>query len=131
MSPAYDCFDWCLSRFKGGKDRNGKFKGRGQIEFENGDLITGMFDNSIRHGECRVETFRHGLRVIIGTYIKDKLCGKAKVVYDDDTWLEGYFKEGVLHGFVRRFDGKGRLTFVGIYRYVLYLYGHGILFSAV
>ena len=120
MGPAYDCFDWCLSRFKGGKDRNGKFKGRGQIEFENGDLITGMFDNSIRHGECRVETFRHGLRVIIGTYIKDKLCGKAKVVYDDDTWLEGYFKEGVLHGFVRRFDGKGRLTFVGIYRYVLY-----------
>lgn len=102
--------------FKGGKDRNGKLKGRGQIEFENGDLITGVFDNSIRHGECRVETFRNGLRVIIGTYVKDKLSGKAKVIYDDDTWLEGYFKEGVLHGFVRRFDGKGRLTFVGIYR---------------
>ena len=48
-----------------------------------------------------------------------QLCGKAKVIYDDDTWLEGYFKEGVLHGFVRRFDGKGRLTFVGIYRCVL------------
>ena len=106
------------SRFKGGKDRNGKFKGRGQIEFENGDLITGVFDNNLRHGECRVETFRNGLRVIVGTYDKDKLSGKAKVIYDDDTWLEGYFKEGVLHGFVRKFDKKGRLNFIGIYKYV-------------
>ena len=59
-------------RFKGGKDRSGKFKGRGQIEFENGDLITGVFDNNLRHGDCRVETFRNGLRVIVGTYVKDK-----------------------------------------------------------
>jgi antitoxin component YwqK of YwqJK toxin-antitoxin module len=35
------------------------------------------------------------------------------VVYDDGTWFEGYMKEGVLHGFIRKFDEKGRLTFVG------------------
>ncbi len=40
----------------------------------------------------------------------------VQVVYNDDTWLEGYFKDGVLHGFCRHFDGKGRLTFVGNYK---------------
>ena len=102
--------------FKGGKDRQGKFKGKGLIEFENGDVITGYFDDGLRHGECRVETFRNSLRVIIGNYSRDRLNGKAKVIYNDDTWLEGYFKDGVMHGFVRRFDGKGRLCFVGNYR---------------
>lgn len=29
--------------FRGGKDANGKFKGKGSIEFENGDLISGTF----------------------------------------------------------------------------------------
>ena len=70
MSHQFPSF--CNFRFKGGKDRSGKFKGRGQIEFENGDLITGVFDNNLRHGDCRVETFRNGLRVIVGTYVKDK-----------------------------------------------------------
>ena len=75
-----------------------------------------MFDNNIRQGECRVETLRNGLSIILGTYVKDKLSGKAKVIYADHTWLEGYFKEGVLHGFVRQFDAKDRLTFIGNYR---------------
>ena len=30
--------------------------------------------------------------------------------------MEGFFKEGVLHGFARFFDEKGRLTFLGNHR---------------
>jgi hypothetical protein len=33
----------------------------------------------MRQGECRIETFRNKLRVIIGNYERDKLHGKAKV----------------------------------------------------
>ncbi len=57
-----------------------------------------------------------GLRIIVGTYNLDKLHGKAKVIYNNDKWLEGYFKQGVLHGFCRHFDEKSRLTFVGCYK---------------
>jgi len=38
------------------------------------------------------------------------------VTFEDGQWLEGYFVRGVLHGFVRRFDGKGRLKFIGNHR---------------
>ena len=34
----------------------------------------------------------------------------------DDSWLEGYFKDGILHGFCRYFDQKNRLTAVGMNR---------------
>lgn len=36
--------------------------------------------------------------------------------FHDNTWLEGYFKDGILHGFCRHFDLKDRLTFVGMHR---------------
>lgn len=96
----------------------------------------GSFESGMRQGECRIETFKNKLRVIIGNYERDKLHGKAKIIYNDDHWIEGYFKEGVLHGFARffcgyaskvrvcwnlildhrYFDPKGRLTFVGIHK---------------
>ena len=56
--------------FKGGKDDKGRFKGKGVIEFENGDIITAFFVEGRREGECRVETFRNKLRLIIGNYQK-------------------------------------------------------------
>lgn len=86
-----------------------------------------------------METFKDGLRVIVGNYERDQLNGKAKITYNDDTVVEGYFKvicliicslekaysssddlhqiqDGVQHGFSRTFDRKGRLTFMGNYR---------------
>ena len=44
------------------------------------------------------------------------LCPQVVVKFQDDTWLEGFFKDGILHGFCRYFDSKGRLTFVGMHR---------------
>ena len=103
-------------KFRGGRDKDGKFKGKGVIEFENGDIISGTFKNGMRHGECRIETFKNNMRVLIGNYERDMLNGKAKITYNDDNWMEGYFKDGVLHGFARHFDEKGRLKFLGNYR---------------
>ena len=42
--------------------------------------------------------------------------GRGRVTFNDGNWLEGFFVRGILHGFVRRFDEKGRLTFLGNYR---------------
>ncbi len=49
------------------------------VEFENGDLMSGFFDDGRRKGEFRVETFKNNLRVIIGNYERDQLNGKARV----------------------------------------------------
>ena len=49
------------------------------VEFENGDLLSGFFDDGQRKGEFRVETFRNKLRLIIGGYERDQLSGRAKV----------------------------------------------------
>ena len=32
------------------------------------------------------------------------------------TWLEGFFKDGLIHGFYRYFDSENYLTFVGVHR---------------
>ncbi|QQP50609.1 Uncharacterized protein FKW44_011659 [Caligus rogercresseyi] len=93
-------------KFKGGKDENGRWRGKGVIEFPNGDTIAGTFQSGYRHGECKIETNRLNLRALVGVYENDRLNGKAKLVFQDGTWLEGYFVDGVLHGFVRYFDAK-------------------------
>ena len=54
---------------------------------------------------------------IIGIYSNGKLSGKGKVTFRDKSFLIGYFKLGVLHGFVRHFDSKGRLRFLGRHRH--------------
>ncbi len=54
-------------------------QGRGVVEFSNGDLMSGFFEDGRRKGEFRVETFRNKMRVIIGNYERDQLNGKARV----------------------------------------------------
>ena len=48
---------------------------------------------------------------------KFQLQGKARVGYANDSgFTEGYTKHGIFHGFVRKFDEKGRLIFIGTYK---------------
>merc|ERR1719323_2200388 len=46
---------------------------------------------------------------VIGSFDDKKLSGRAKIKLKDGKFLNGYFKSGVLHGFARYFDRKGRL----------------------
>lgn len=102
--------------YKGGKDREGNLNGKGCIELENGDLITGYFVDNKRHGEFTIETFKNGLRIIQGPYVNDKMNGRTRVTYNNGTFCEVYMKDGVMHGFYRSFDEKGRLKFIGNYK---------------
>ena len=43
--------------------------------------------------------------MIIMTMIMIRLEGRAKVAFNDGEKLDGFFKEGVLHGFARCDDG--------------------------
>merc|ERR1711971_1542764 len=65
--------------------------------------MEGTWEHGNRQGQCRIEKNHNGVAFIDGNY-------------EDNTWLEGFFKDGILHGFCRYFDSKGRLTFVGMHR---------------
>jgi len=102
--------------FKGGRDRERKFHGRGTVEFDDGSYMSGMWEHGLRQGLFKIETNKNGVCFIDGAYSDNKMNGKVTIKFMDDTWLEGFAKDGVLHGFCRHFDGKNRLTFVGMYR---------------
>merc|ERR1711971_1242840 len=57
--------------YKGYKDELGRPKGRAVVEMENGDSVSGLFHEGLRHGECRIETSRLNMSFIVGNYVKD------------------------------------------------------------
>ena len=54
---------------------------------------------------------------IDGDFKSGKLHGRGKITFSNYTYLKGFFKNGILHGFARYFDKKGRLTFLGNHRH--------------
>jgi len=119
-SPSYEPYPDMMKEqfsFKGGRDRERRFHGRGTIEMDDdGSYITGMWEHGVRHGVFKIETNRNGVCFIESEYTDNKMNGKTTIKFLDDTWLEGFTKDGVLHGFCRHFDGKNRLTYIGMYR---------------
>ena len=102
--------------YKGGRDRQRKFHGKGSIEFEDGSFLTGVWEHGVKHGLFKIETNRNEVCYIEADYKDNKMNGRVTIRFLDETWLEGFAKEGVLHGFCRRFDAKNRLIWVGMYR---------------
>jgi len=103
--------------YRGGKDDLKRLHGTGFIDFGfGGSTMSGSWDHGRREGRFKIETNRKGIVYIEGDYANDKLNGKVKVCFKNRTWLEGFFKDGVLHGFCRYFDEDNNLTFVGMHR---------------
>jgi len=86
-----------------------------QITFNNKDTFRGEMFGGLREGFCDVTLAesRKNVIAIRGNYKNGLIEGKARVFFKDRSWLEGYFKSGIQHGFSRLFDKKGRLFFVG------------------
>ena len=103
--------------YKGGRDRQRKFHGKGSVEFDNdGSSMTGVWEHGIKQGLFKIETNRNGVCYLEADYKDNKMNGRLTIRFNDDTWLEGFAKDGVLHGFCRKFDVKNRLSWVGMYR---------------
>ncbi len=103
--------------YKGGRDKQRKFHGKGTVEFEDdGSFMSGVWEHGIKQGLFKIETNRNGVCYLEADYKNNKMNGKVLIRFMDDTWLDGFAKDGVLHGFCRKFDVKNRLTWVGMYR---------------
>ena len=75
--------------------------------------VKASFKAGLRHGQCEVTFAQGDIRSIKGEYRAGRLSGRARVVFSPGNSLDGFFSSGLLHGFARHFDEKGRLVFAG------------------
>ena len=125
--------------YKGKRDANDCFHPFGTLTFDNGDVVTSEFHHGVREGNGVVQSPRNNISRLCGTYVNGKMQGRGKLVSlefeNQDGWsnflfqittdtsvIDCYFKDGVMHGPVRRIDMKKfrefrrQLSFVGKYR---------------
>jgi histone-lysine N-methyltransferase SETD7 len=50
---------------------------------------------------------------IRGEFKEGNLNGRGRILFKQGNSIDGFFVKGVLHGFARYFDERGRLTFIG------------------
>ena len=53
------------------------FHGKGIVEFEDGCYMEGIWEHGNRQGQMRIETNRHGVKFIDGTYEDNQMNGKV------------------------------------------------------
>jgi len=104
--------------YTGGKDADCECNGTGVMEYDDGTYLAGAWSHGKREGHFKFDTShpKSTINYLEGVYKDDELCGKARVQLRDESWIEGYFKDSVLHGFCRYFDKEKRLTFIGMHR---------------
>ena len=96
--------------YDGARDEDDMFHGEGSVTFDDGGEITGSWCRGARSGKCSI-TNHDGTMRIQGTFKNGKLCGKGRVVRENFT-VDGYFRDGCLHGLSTIEDVTGSL-FVG------------------
>lgn len=104
--------------YTGGKDREGECHGSGYLEYDDGSYLAGSWIHGVREGHFRFTTTnpRSPVLSLEGDYVRDELTGRARLQLRDETWMEGWYKDSVLHGFCRKFDRRQQLMWVGMYR---------------
>ena len=79
--------------YKGGRDRQRKFHGKGTVEFEeDGSFMSGVWEHGVKQGLFKIETNRKGVCYIEADYKDNKMNGKIFLRFNDDTWLDGFAK---------------------------------------
>eukprot|EP00092_Neocalanus_flemingeri_P001183 GFUD01001260.1.p1 GENE.GFUD01001260.1~~GFUD01001260.1.p1 ORF type:complete len:494 (+),score=107.84 GFUD01001260.1:94-1575(+) len=104
--------------YTGGKDADQECHGNGVLEYDEGTYLSGTWTHGKREGYFRFDTANKNssINYMEGNYKDDELYGKVRIQLRDETWMEGFFKNSVLHGFCRYFDKQKQLTFIGMHR---------------
>ena len=75
----------------------------------------GCWKNGVRQGKFTTSYLEKGIRLLQGNYKAGKLIGVGSIEFDDGEILEGQFRDGCLHGLVRRIGARRNLLSVGRY----------------
>jgi len=112
----YPKLDGASYTYKGGRDQEKRPNGKGNIELENGCCISGEWRHGKREGKFRMDCCDGSVSFLEGFYEKDKVQGKVRLQFVDSTWITGFAKDSVLHGFCKYYDQDKKLRFIGITR---------------
>lgn len=108
--------------WSGKVDSDGKFNGYGTVKFTNGDVFQGNFDHGIREHDGMIISPRNGVSSLVGEWRSGYLQGKGKMILDDLSVIEAWFRDGVMHGAARKVEMKKfrtfrqQVTWMGAYR---------------
>ncbi len=108
----HDGFRHCW--FQGGVDSAGRPHGNGMLVYENGDVFKGDFEHGL--WERKGKLIRAADSTTVEGSWKNGLMEGEMRVESQIGWVEGYWSDGVAHGFQREFGPtreKKRLAFVG------------------
>ena len=82
------------------------------LDFREGDKCRDT-SRSRLHSNDSDKTNLGNISKVEGHYENGFLSGRAKIDFDGGISIDGYFVKGILHGFARYFDERGRLIFIG------------------
>jgi len=103
----WDGFRRC--RHAGNKEPDGKIVGQGQLIYENKDTFQGEFKDGILNRVGVLTRAEMNSTRFEGEWVNGLLEGEVKDHSFAQGWLEGYYKDGVPHGFFREFGARTNL----------------------
>jgi len=113
----FDGFRRC--RYYGKRDQMGNIAGIGSLLYENKDTFQGIFKDGIMNREGVLTKAQKGGTKIEGEWIQGLLQGEIKETLQNTGWIEGYYKDGIPHGYFRefgpRYNGRHILRQMGRY----------------
>mgnify|MGYP001161651556 FL=1 len=109
--------------YRGTKDADGRFDVFGTVTYENGDIVSADFVHGVKEGQVVMISPRNqNVSRIVGRCVNDKLEGKGKIISAETAVTDCFFRNGCIHGPVRRFTMKKfrefrqQLDFLGTYQ---------------
>jgi len=106
MGPEWDWDGFRRCRANGAKDNTGKLMGEGIMLWENKDTFQGEFNNGIMNRTGTLTRAQMNGTKVSGEWVNGLLQGEIKETLVNTGWIEGYYKDGVPHGFFREFGPR-------------------------
>jgi len=106
----WDGFRRC--RHAGNKEADGTIQGEGKLIYENKDVFNGEFKGSILDRVGILARAEENSSRLEGEWVNGLLNGEVKDHGFNQSWTEGYYRDGVPHGFFREFGPRSNLKHI-------------------
>jgi len=106
LGPEWEWDGFRRCRAQAPKDSTGKFMGEGIMLYENKDTFQGVFNDGIMNRTGKLIRAEMTGTKIEGSWVNGLLHGEIKETLPNTGWIEGYYKDGIPHGYFREFGSR-------------------------